>query len=415
MPELRQVYVGIDVHQERHIAAVIPLAVMQHDTAYRKAKVLPLHNRRADFDALHQAIQAAMVQRTIDPAAQPLQAAIAIDHTGGHYSAPLVHYLTTRGYRLHYMESKALRSARNQFLDEENKDDKTDARGMARMLYLQDVTGEGLRISLVAPSLDSVPTTLRSLIQQRAIVHKLATRCTNQLRQLLTSTFPEVEGKHFDLVANRVLPFYPTPQAMLADGLGDIKYLGAKRQVILDLARDTVGIPADHVADAISTLAVQRLAALQQSQELEDRLVGLIQDHPYTPILLSFPGLGHLAAAAIIGATRDISRWRGRNSYRKALGIYVTIAQSGKHKGERVMGREGSAQARTALYRTVFGLLAPQAADNPYRRYHHRLVARGMKAKPAIVACCNKLATHIYAALSRGEPYRWQPPHGAAT
>ena len=45
-----------------------------------------------------------------------------------------------------------------------------------------------------------------------------------------------------------------------------------------------------------------------------------IAAHPYGHILLSFPFLGPIAAATIIGIIKDIDRWPDKKKFKKALG-----------------------------------------------------------------------------------------------
>jgi len=51
------------------------------------------------------------------------EATVAVDHTGGHYSEPLVAFLLSKGYDIHYLEPMAVKGARERLLDEENKSD----------------------------------------------------------------------------------------------------------------------------------------------------------------------------------------------------------------------------------------------------------------------------------------------------
>ncbi len=102
-------------------------------------------------------------------------AVIAIDHTGGHYSEPIVYYLLNRGYEVYYLEAKGIKAARERLLDQESKSDAIDSISAAYMLYLRDTQGLSFRISLTKYELGSRAAVINSLILQRLHFNKLIT------------------------------------------------------------------------------------------------------------------------------------------------------------------------------------------------------------------------------------------------
>lgn len=84
----QKLYVGIDVHREEHRAAIIPVALLESPGGvWRRVKLLSLRNNIADFEHLDMLIRSYV--------SSPEEVAIAVDHTGGHYSEPLVYFLQT--------------------------------------------------------------------------------------------------------------------------------------------------------------------------------------------------------------------------------------------------------------------------------------------------------------------------------
>ncbi|MBL7124582.1 MAG: transposase [Dehalococcoidales bacterium] len=67
-------------------------------------------------------------------------------------------------------------------------------------------------------------------------------------------------------------------------------------------------------------------------------------------MLLSFPYLGEITAAIIIGITKDIARWPDKKKFKKAFGVYSKLSQSGGASGRTRQGREGSRHGRRALF-----------------------------------------------------------------
>jgi transposase len=394
-----KVYVGIDVHRSLHKAAIIPLALMKKGEGnWKKVKPLSVANNRSDFERLDYAIK--------DHSQDPSQVSIAIDHTGGHYSAAIVNFLTLKGYRLWYLEGKALKEAKSRFLDQENKTDEIDAASMARMLYARDVLGDNLRISAVSPDLTSEAATMRALCIQRWALTKLITQATNRLRQLLVASFPEGEISYFAYLA-RIVTKYPTREAILDGDLAEFKIPKTVKDAIKNAAADSVGISTPSLATTIKYIARQRLDIISKKKELTVEIENLVRSHPCGPILTSFPGLGGVGAATLIGVIRDIDRWASKKCLRKALGVYPTIARSGQRSGHSVMGREGSAEARRVLWQMVMANISGKAKPNTFRDYYQRKVTKGMKRKPALVATMGKACEIIYHCLKEGEHYSY--------
>jgi transposase len=387
-----KVYVGIDIHRSIHVAAIIPLTIMQKGgCSWKSVKPLSVANTRADFEMLDHVIK--------EHSQGPSQVSIAIDHTGGHYSAPIINFLTLQGYRLWYLEGKALKEAKNRFLDQENKTDEIDAASMARMLYARDVLNDNLRISAVSPDISSDAATMKALCVQRWALSKLITQATNRLRQLLTAAFPEGEALYFAHLA-RIVTEYPTPQAILAADLTEFGIRKKAEDAIKKAASDTVGVSTPALAAAIGEIAQQRLELISKRGELTAKIENLVRDHPYGPILTSFPYLGAVGAATLIGVIKDIDQWASKKCLRKALGVYPTIAKSGKTASQSVMGKEGSAEARRVLWQVIMCNLSAKARPNRFRDYYQMKVSKGMKRKRAVVATMGKAHELIYHFLS---------------
>jgi transposase len=400
------VYVGIDVHSRQHVAAVVPLSTMELPGAAwkKKAATLKLLNRRPDFAALLAAI------RSHEPDPQAVQ--VAVDHTGGHYSAPLVHFLLTEGFDVYHLEPKAVHMVRKGILDEERKDDSLDAATLARLLYLRDRLGESLRIAPVRPDLTSSATGIRAAILQRWSANKTATQAANRLHQYLTATFPEGEKAFFKELLTIARFFPPTPDRILAvhaEGNPDALPLPRKKwSTIVEAARESVGVPSAPFDRVLSRAGEDYARAIAQRDAMGADIEAHVQAHPYGPILLSFPYVGPAAAAVVIATIQDVSRYPTKKHFRKALGLYSTAKQSGERAPEGKMGREGSRDGRRVLYQACMGMVAKSAPPTDFRDTYQRQVDNGKKRKRALVAIAGKLAEVIYHCLRTGQPYRYQ-------
>lgn len=397
-----KVYVGIDVHVREHKAAVMPVTLLESPQPdWRKTKPLTIRNDRTDFERLD-AIIRSHITRTEE-------AAIAVDHTGGHYSEPLVYFLQSTGYAVYYLETKGVKAARERFLDEEDKGDVIDSTSAAYLLYLRDLHGLSFRISATAAELGSRAMTLNSLVLQRWQLNKLVSQATNRLHQFLLAVFPEGELRYFNQLM-KITPYYPTPKDILAsNGLERIEKLSRKdKEHILQLAANTVGIPGDMYQWLIKDLSAQRIEALAKRDALTSILRAQVKAHPYGDILLSFPFLGEIAAATIIGIIKDINRWPDKKKFKKALGVYSSLTQSGASLGRTKQGKEGSRHGRRVLFQICLGCITTRAHENDFRDYYQHQVSRGKIRIKALVSTMGKLAEIIYHCLKMGEPYRYQ-------
>jgi len=398
----RKLYVGIDIHSREHKAALLPIALLEcPDAPWRKMKLLNIKNDIGDFERLDAAIKLHISSNG--------EVAIAIDHTGGHYSEPVVHFLQARGYAVYHLETKAVKAARERFLDQESKSDVIDATSTAYLLYLRDVHGLSFRISAMTPELGSRAAALNSLVLQRWQFNKLANQATNRLHQFLLAVFPEGEARYFNKLL-KITPYYPTPQDILvSNGLETIEGLRQKdKESILELAANSVGVPSDTYQWLIRDLSFQRMESLAKRDALTSIIQKQVAVHSYGDILLSFPYLGEIAAATIIGIIKDIERWADKKKFKKALGVYSSLTQSGGEPGRTRQGKEGSRHGRRVLFQVCFGCISTKALDNDFKDYYLRQVARGKPRIKALVSTMGKLAEIIYHCLKLEEPYQYQ-------
>ena len=402
MENYHKVFIGVDVHRQEHKVAIIPMASLHHsDTDWKKAIYLDIRNNRTDFERLDATIREHILC--------PNEAAIAVDHTGGHYSEPLVYFLQSQGYHVYHLEPKAVKAARERLLDEESKSDTIDAAGSAYLLYLKHVHGLSFRISSVTPELGSKASALQCFVIQRQQYNKLITQFTNRLHQFLLAIFPEAEAEYFRKLL-RITCYYPTPEDMLASqGLKGVKYVSeADKEAVTALAAQTVGVPAEFYRELIRDLSQQRKEAIARRDTITDLIEKEVGYHPYGPILLSFPYFGAIAAATVISVVKDIDRWSSKKKLKKALGVYSTLKQSGTSAGKGRMGKEGSRHGRRVLFQVVFRCIRSSTPENDFKDYYLRQVARGKPKFKAVVSTMGKLAEVVYHCLGTGEFYQYQ-------
>ena len=398
----RKLYVGIDVHSREHKVALMPISLLEgHGARWKRSKTLSIRNNIDDFMRLDAAIMSHV--------ASAEEVAIAVDHTGGYYSEPLVHFLLAKGYSVYHLESKAIKATRERLLDEENKSDVIDSSGAAFMLYLRDLHRLSFCISEVTPELTSKAAALNSLVLQRCQFNKLLNQTTNRLHQLLLAVFPEGEAQYFRQLLE-VTPYYPTPGDMVnSSGLFEVKKLRQKDRLdLLKLASNTVGVPGDRYGWLIKEVSTQRKYALVKLEILTAILRTQVRAHPYGDLLLSFPYIGEIAAATIIAIMKDIARWPDKKKFKKSLGVYSSSTQSGNSPVRTKQGKEGSRHGRRVLFQVCLGCITLKAPENDFKDHYYRQVRRGKVRIKALVSTMGKLAEIIYHCLKTGESYRYQ-------
>src|SRR5207245_3202539 len=74
----------------------------------------------------------------------------------------------------------------------------------------------------------------------------------------------------------------------------------------------------------------------------------------------------------------------------------VWVKQSGKWKGQTKLSKRGSGRLRRILYMATVRCI--RLKDSAFEAYYHRLVARGMKGREAMIAVMRKMlivASHL--------------------
>lgn len=150
-----------------------------------------------------------------------------------------------------------------------------------------------------------------------------------------------------------------------------------------------------------------RFDYIQKRDSITSMIHMQLATHPYSEILLSFPCLGDIAAATIIGIIKDIHNWPNEKKFKKALGVYSALVQSGTKTGIR-RGKEGSRHGRRVLFLTCMLCIKKNTQDNDFKDYYNRQVSHGKKKIKALVSTMGKLAEIIYHCLKTGELYEYQ-------
>jgi transposase len=120
-------------------------------------------------------------------------------------------------------------------------------------------------------------------------------------------------------------------------------------------------------------------------------------------IIHSVPGLAGNAAAGLIAFLPELGLV-DRQAASALLGVAPFDDDSGKRHGQRHI-QGGRRKLRKLLFMPIVGAATQH---NPVlKAYYQRLIARGKKAKVALIACMRKLIGILNTMLARGE--KWDP------
>jgi transposase len=142
-------------------------------------------------------------------------------------------------------------------------------------------------------------------------------------------------------------------------------------RALWEATRDTTGVAVhrhgalERVADAL--VDWQRLRG--QRDDVEARMVGILNDLELTDLVVSIPGLSAVGAAAILAETGDPTRFDSARALVKHAGLAPRDNESGTFRGTTKISGRGRPELRLAAWRAVWGALA----HNPVlaARHHH--------------------------------------------
>lgn len=145
--------------------------------------------------------------------------------------------------------------------------------------------------------------------------------------------------------------------------------------------------------------SLRRLKAKLASQVLDG-----IKAHPdlaaRLKLAMSLPGFGPIVAAGVVIRMPELGAME-RGQAASLLGVAPFDRDSGQFKGLRFIGG-GRARPRRLLY---LAALSAKRCDPDFKRFAHRLMARGKPTKVTLVAVMRKLIEAANIVLARGQPW----------
>jgi transposase len=156
---------------------------------------------------------------------------------------------------------------------------------------------------------------------------------------------------------------------------------------------------------ALGSMVCLLLEFTKQLSELEKQMDEIASNLPEVQLVKSIPGIGDKLAAAIVAEIGDVRQFEDAKQLVAYAGLDPGIYSSGKFTAtsSRITKR-GSKRLRRSLYLAVqCGIRG--STNRKIRDYYDKKRNEGKPYKVVVIACCNKLLHHVYAILSKSQPY----------
>jgi len=325
----------------------------------------------------------------------------------GPYSATFVYFFLSLGYKL--VEINPFQAAQfRRAQGKKAKTDRIDARSLAAILSLDNHK----TLSIPDPVLDN----LKELTRLRADLVKERSRMLSQIRETLTTLFPEFSEvfKHLDSASSlALLTAFPGPEHIIHAGEEKVTQCLSNAspgrmgrgmaRAIIESAQKTVGVLQKQPAlgTKISVIG-ERLLSLQASiNRVENEIADLFHKLPYDPE--AFP-IGHIPSlATIISEIGDIHRFPTLKQFLSHFGWCPRTFQTGNYRLEHPrMSHAGNKYLRRIVW--MLSISAIRLLPR-YQAYFAQRVREGKSKMHILVAVGRKLLSVFYAILKRGIPY----------
>lgn len=199
------------------------------------------------------------------------------------------------------------------------------------------------------------------------------------------------------------VPLRPDP--VTAEAVEDLEQLLAARKGLrrsrAQLTQQPAVLPA-----AAAPLAAAITALTEQLQALDRQRAQLIRqpDLAVAQALDRIPGVGPVTAAAVAAClqTRHFSH---PDQFVAYCGRDVQVRDSGQHRGQRRLAKQGDAELRRLLYLCAPANVRSRDPDNPFKRQYQRERAKGLPTTGALVAVARKLARTCWSLVTHGTTY----------
>jgi transposase len=284
------------------------------------------------------------------------------------------------------------------------KTDKKDAYVIAQFLLLY-------RDSLSQTIVSSDISDLRDLSRQRESLVDQMSSTKNEIKRLLTITFPELEqiAGVFTKSMLRLLCQYPSAASMRQLKRSQIakilipgsygKQTRASVERILKAAQGSVGTSSPTKEIILKQKASLLMQLEQHLQELTDMLIELCQAkiHEDMDILTSVKGIGkNTAMNFLIEMGGDVKQFASHKKLIAMAGLDPALYQSGKIDRKGKISKRGNRHLRRVIWLMTTKVIQ---FNGRFKHYYLKRKMDGLPYKMAVLATAHKLIRVMFAML----------------
>jgi transposase len=356
-------YLGCDIGSASHAVAIVN---QEGKVLERLGKV---YNNRKGFEFLLKKIDHWAKRTGAD------RICLGFEPTG-HYWKTIAHYLVGHGVEVFFIKTTAVKAMRELTDSTPSKNDKRDA------VTLAHLTRE--HKTLKSPIPEGIWRELRELSKHRETLKECRSALLLRLRAWIDTFFPELAGLFSSMDAvglRRLLEEAPSPKDVTGKGISWLtlnlkrwmkkgKTAEEKAKKIMEGARESVGLPLrEGDRERLSSLLRLLECHNQEMKTIEGQMEGALYETGYAEILISFPGLGVVSAATLLGELGNPTNYENAGQWVSMAGIDPSEWNSGKRERRRKISKKGRPLLRTTQY-----FMALNAIQNctELKAYYHR-------------------------------------------
>lgn len=251
-------------------------------------------------------------------------------------------------------------------------------------------------------SFRSLHTHLRLLIRQRS-------QLINQLKQLLYSTFPELQRfckQGMPAWVLELLIRYPSPQKLsraYPRTVARIPYITLqKAEALIGKAKGSVGSRGGYTDGYLIASIAREIRDKQNRIASHKQKLAAECEGPQTQLLQTISGIARYSASCLMIQIEDIRRFASPAKLSGYFGVFPQLKESGDKTSVVRMSKKGRGAMRATLYMCANNAVL---SDPHLKSIYQRHRRKGKTHKQALGVIMHKLLRIIWGVLTSGTPY----------
>ncbi|MBO7128085.1 IS110 family transposase [bacterium] len=257
---------------------------------------------------------------------------------------------------------------------------------------------------------------LREIARLRESISKKSVAAKIRLKQLVTTTFPELVKEHdiFTVSMITLLEEFPSAEAIRKASLKKIeKVLNSKTkgrnpklnaEQIKALAAKSVGVCKPMLEKTVLHIIRELNFLTDELKKCDKELIEAVSvySHEDFEILTSIPGIGKLTAAQFIAEIGDINRFETVKQLTAYAGTDPGISQSGNSLVQKRISKRGNSSVRRIGFLTALHLIS---MNKVFKEYYDKKIRENMNGKKAVIAVFNKFLRCVFSMLKNKKTF----------